>query len=330
MSFVYYALIYNWLQGKIDDFMNTVVTNVMGWASAIAVTLVTLWIMIQGYRMITGQSRESMMALVVNMAKIAVIAAAATTMSFMGNDLRTWFTDDLSSGINQLITGSASSPIDQIDQNLAYTQMALGAIDGIEASDAANVQEKARTSLIATLGIAGPPMTAGALLLMYQIALALFIGLGPLFILCLIFEPTKQLFHKWLMYGIGTLFSLAVLNFVVSLVLELTLRVAGALWATNIITSITGDKAEGFTNQALQQGGLGLLMTVLLISTPPMAAMFFQGTLGQFYSYSQVDPNQRSSGQQGQPPGAYTPQPNPPAPSPSDVSYDVALRRNRS
>jgi hypothetical protein len=37
---------------------------------------------------------------------------------------------------------------------------------------------------------------------------------------------------------------------------------------------------------ALQQGGLGLVLTTLIVSAPPMAAAFFQGTLGSFMSYS--------------------------------------------
>jgi hypothetical protein len=41
------------------------------------------------------------------------------------------------------------------------------------------------------LGTASPPMAAGAMLLMFNLAIALFVGLGPIFILCLIFEQTK-------------------------------------------------------------------------------------------------------------------------------------------
>ncbi len=41
--------------------------------------------------------------------------------------------------------------------------------------------------------------------------MALFIGLGPLFIPCLLFDQTKDLFKRWLLYGIGTVFSMAVL-----------------------------------------------------------------------------------------------------------------------
>ena len=160
--------------------------------------------------------------------------------------------------------------------------------------------------VIATLGTAGPAVTAGVLLLMYKLALAMVIGLGPIFIMCLIFEQTKDLFKRWLLYGIGTLFSFAVLNFMLSIALDLCLRVAAALWATNVINSITGQGSGGFSSQAMQQGGVGLLMTLLIITTPAMAAAFFQGTLGQFSPYSTVGASSGHPGPQGQPPGAYS------------------------
>jgi type IV secretion system protein VirB6 len=287
-DFAYFALIYNWLNQRITQFGSDVMGRTMVWVSSVALILITLWVLLQGYRMVTGQSREPMMAMVSSMGKIAVIVTVASTMSLGSTRLQAFFTTDLAQSINELITGTATSPIDAIDQNLAYTQMAMAAIDAVQvpAGDTATADSKARATLIATLGTAGPAMSAGAMLLLFQVAIALFIGLGPLFILCLIFDQTKELFRRWLMYGLGTLFSLAVLNFVVSLVLQMTLRVAAALWGTNVITSITGLNAEGFTGQAMQQGGVGLLMTVLIISTPVMAAMFFNGTMGNFSSYS--------------------------------------------
>jgi len=145
---------------------------------------------------------------------------------------------------------------------------------------------------------------AAAMLLLYDVALALVIGLGPMFIMCLLFEQTKPLFQKWLMYGISTLFSMGMLAFISSLVLQLTLRVAAALWSADIINGITGIGAEGFTSQSMQQGELGLLMTMLIVTVPPMAGNFFSATLGNFSPYNvfnrtgQPRPN-------GQPPGAY-------------------------
>lgn len=74
-----------------------------------------------------------------------------------------------------------------------------------------------------------------------------------------------------------------------------------------------GAMIDGMNSQALQQGGMGLILTTLILTAPPMAAFFFQGTLGSFMAYSQIggSPAAAQPGPQGQPPGAYTP----PAPS---------------
>src|SRR3546814_6276483 len=73
------------------------------------------------------------------------------------------------------------------------------------------------------IGIAGPAITGGAMLLLNKVAMALFVGLRPMFILCLLFEQTKQLFSKWLFYGIGTMFSLALLSVMVAIALKMVL-----------------------------------------------------------------------------------------------------------
>jgi type IV secretion system protein VirB6 len=308
MGFVYFVLIYRWLSDRINHFGLDLMSNVMTWASGIALVLVTLWIMIQGYRMISGQSRESMMVLVLNMTRIAIVVTAATTMSMFGADLHRLLTTDLATEVNQLVTGNDDSPAEAIDNNLAYTQIALGAIDAVQVAtgDTDLSNTKAHALIMAGFGTASPPMAAAAMLLLYQFTLAIFIGLGPLFILCLIFDQTKSLFQRWLLYGIGTIFSMAMLAFVTTLALDLTARVAAALWASNAINNMTDQGSEGISSLALQQGGLGLLMTVLIISVPPLAAAFFQGTVGNFLTYSAFGmAGGNRLGPQGQPPGSY-------------------------
>ena len=61
-----FRVIMSYLRKQIDDFGVEMMGNAMQWVSGLALTLLTLWIMIQGYRIVTGQSRESMMALVTN------------------------------------------------------------------------------------------------------------------------------------------------------------------------------------------------------------------------------------------------------------------------
>jgi len=313
-SLAFFVLIYAWVDNKINAFRDDFMHNTMSAVAAIVLVLFTAWIMVQGFRILTGQSREPMMGLVVNASRTTLILIAASTMALGGSNIQTFFTDTMASGINGLVTGNNDKPEKVIDKNLVYTAVAMAAIDGAQGLNASNsadnVASAGRASLIAMLGVAGPPMTAAAMLLMYKVALALFIGFGPIFIMCLMFKVTEQMFWSWLKYGLGTLFSMAVLSFMVSIVLELTLRVAAALWAASAVSSLLDVAGSaGLTNQAMQQGGIGLLMTTLLISAPPMAAAFFGGTMGQFATNAQVNggTNPNNVGPQGQAPGTYTP-----------------------
>jgi len=118
-----------------------------------------------------------------------------------------------------------------------------------------------------------------------QIAVFQFASDNNLFLLI---DQTKSLFQRWLLYGIGTMFSMGVLSAMVSIALKMVTAVAEAFWATALAGSLLGsDFTDGMTSQAMQQGGMGLILTALIISAPPMAAMFFQGTLGQFMAFSQ-------------------------------------------
>ncbi|MCD0264947.1 type IV secretion system protein, partial [Xanthomonas melonis] len=127
------------------------------------------------------------------------------------------------------------------------------------------LEKKGRAMLMAGFGTASPPMAAGAMLLLFKFTMAFLIGIGPIFILALIFDQTKDLFKKWLFYVIGTLFSMAMLSVVTAMVLKFTVKVAAAYWAVKFIPLAS---AEGLSSQALQQGGIGLIMTMLIITIP--------------------------------------------------------------
>ena len=325
MEMAYFALIYAWVDDRINTFRDNFMQNAMSVVASVALVLFTAWIMVQGFRILTGQSREPLMGLVVNASRNTLILIAAGTMALGGSSIQTFFTETMASGINGMVTGNNDKPEKVIDKNLAYTAVAMAAIDGAQGlndvTSADNVAAAGRASLIAMLGVAGPPMTAAAMLLMYKVALALFIGFGPIFIMCLMFKVTEQMFWSWLKYGLGTLFSMAVLSFMVSIVLELTLRVAAALWAASAVSGLLDvSGSAGLTNQAMQQGGIGSLMTTLLISAPPMAAAFFGGTMGNFNPYPAVSGGQQNAGSpgpSGQPAGSYqqqTPQTTQPTP----------------
>lgn len=286
----YFTLIYDFLHDQINDFRDEVLGRASALIGGIALIVMMCWVFFQGLRVVTGQSRDSMMALVINSLKATLIIAAATSMGVAGSEINEVLTEGLQSTITELVTGEDdTSPKEQIDENLLYMHLAMTSIDAVQIvnNDQILNDKKQQALMLAGLGTAGPAMTGAAMLLLYEVAMAMFIGFGPIFILCLLFDATKSLFQRWLLYGIGTLFSMAVLSAMVAIATKVVVAVAGAFWATAAAGSLLGlNFSDGFVGIAVQQGGIGLLLTVLLISTPPMAASFFQGTLGSFMHYS--------------------------------------------
>jgi len=237
-----------------------------------------------------------------------VILSIASVVGANGAMLHKTMTDNLDKEIHQLFTGDTDSAADAIDENLAYTQLALAAVDVVRVSptDPESLDKKNKALFMAGFGAASPAMAAGAMLLLFKFTMAFLVGVGPIFILALMFDQTKELFKKWLFYVIGTLFSMSMLSVVSAMVLKLSTKVAIALWASKVIM---GTDTEGLSSQALQQGGIGMLLTVLIITMPTVAAALWQGNMGSFMHFSAFSGGGASSpGPQGQPVGSY-PQP---------------------
>lgn len=313
----FFKLIFGFLDNEVETFRDNLLGQTLSFVSALALVLLTLWILFQGYRIATGQSRDSMMALVTNSLRSVLIVAVAASVAFGSSDLYHLFTTDMPQEITQLVTSESGAPEDMIDKSLDKMQLAMIGIDALATADNQGLKEdKDRALLFTGVGVAGPSVVGGAMLLLYKIALALFVGLGPMFILSLLFDQTKPLFGRWLYYGIGTMFSLAVLSFMVAVAMKMVLAVAGAFAAQYVAAMVLHAAPIGVSSMALQQGGLGLILTVLLIMTPPMAAAFFQGTLGQFTAYSAFGGVGRGADAGGRPAGspgympASTPQAN--------------------
>lgn len=305
-DFVFFKVVNDYFNREIQDFGMALMERAMRWVSTIALTVTTLWVMILGYRIATGQSRESAMATMIKAGKVAIIISIASALGANGAMLHQTLTENLDKQIHGLFTGKeGSTAADAIDENLAYTQLALTALDAvrIEPNDTEVLEKKSRAIFMASFGTASPPMAAGAMLLLFKFTMAFLIGIGPIFILALIFDQTKDLFKKWLFYVIGTLFSMSMLSVVTAMVLKFTAKVAAAYWAVKFIPLAS---AEGLSSQALQQGGIGLIMTMLIVTVPTIAAALWQGNMGTFMAYSAFGAA-ASPGPQGQPAGSYMP-----------------------
>lgn len=296
-DYALFRLISGWITTRVEDFGLALMGRSMSLVGGIGLSLVTLWLLFQGYRILSG-AREPMMGVILQGAKFALIFGIATTMAVNNIPLNSFLTKDMDKAIHQLVTGEENeSTASSIDKALAVVQVAITAIDGVQllVPDPELLEEKRNAKFMAAMGSAAPAIAAGTMLLLWKFVIALWIGLGPLFIFALAFPQTKGMFTKWLQYGLGTFFSMAVLSFVSNLLLDLTVRIATIMWLTKLV-NIPGVSTEGITNQAMQQGSVGMIMTMLIVSVPPVAAHFFQGQVGSFLANSSFARNGQGGG----------------------------------
>lgn len=302
VSLEFYREINKFLRDEVTEFQQSLLLRMFSIFGAAAAVALTVWIMLQGYRIVVGRSQQSMMALVVDSLRATLIILVATGFAVANGTVYEVVTEGLGSAIVGTVTADSASGggVDglykDIDDCLAVMNLALGSVEAVQVAEVPgepNAAESNRTRNLyfAGFGTGGPAIVAGAMLTLNKIAIALFVGLGPLFVMCLLFDQTKSLFQRWLLYGIGTWFSLAVLYVLAMIAMDLTLAVAAAFWAGKML-EVAGQ--QGVNSMAVQQAGLGVILTMLLITAPGMAAAFFQGTLGQFVHYSAFDNNGRN------------------------------------
>ncbi|KKF85803.1 type VI secretion protein, partial [Stenotrophomonas maltophilia] len=85
---MFFRSILSYPRKRIDEFGIELLGNMMAWVDSIALILMTLWVLIQVFRIVTGRSRDSMMVLVTHMARAALIVSVATSMAMFGSNLQ--------------------------------------------------------------------------------------------------------------------------------------------------------------------------------------------------------------------------------------------------
>ena len=298
-DFLLYASIRDYLYARITLFTEQVLSQNLQLALTIVFGLLTLWIIIQGFLIVTGRSQEGIKGFIYGLGKSYFIIAVALGVASSNSFSVRLLTDNLTDGISQVMTGKSDMGSEcltqktqsiigcRIDLNLKATQIMMSRLSGIDTADNEYLENKLTEARWFTgVGTAGPAMVAGTMLIMFRIAMALFVGFAPIFILCLLFKKTAPLFQKWLYYGLATIFSGVMLGVMSEISMELITNIAIAEAAGNITSILTGGDVGGIMQTVTQQLGLGLMLSTLLITVPPMAGMWFNGVMGSFSPYS--------------------------------------------
>ena len=85
------------------------------------------------------------------------------------------------------------------------------------------------------------------------------------------FKKTATPVSKWLYYGLATIFSSVMLGVMAEISMDLVGNIAITDAVSNIAAALTGGNVGGIMQTVTQQLGLGLMLSTLLITVPPMA-----------------------------------------------------------
>ena len=288
-----FSAIRSYVSTRIDFFLEHTLSGALTIVGGVVLAAFTVWIMIQGFLIVTGRSQDGLKGFLLQSAKAYLIILVATGLAAgQGFSVRT-LTEGVMNSVAEVMAGDsdaakclkadASFLGCKVDRNLVVMQGAMNFAGQLDTADDPILEDKkTRASWFIGVGTGGPAIVAGTMILMYKVAIALFIGLGPIFILCLLFKQTAPLFQKWLYYGIATIFASTLLAVMADICLDLIKNVAGALFVADLF----GVDSQGLMQAATQQLGLGLMLSTLLITVPPMAGSFFNGVMGGFSNYN--------------------------------------------
>ena len=256
-------------------------------------SMVTVWLMFEGYRILNGQSREPLNMFLWRGAKMVVIITVASWIMNNPTGLRDWISEHIKNPIASVIVGGEyASPEAMVDSSLLLMHLIMGAFGSLQAATS-NDNGSAFSNFIMASGVAqgAPAVVAGALLLLNEIALSLAILTAPAFILCLLYDPTKQYFQGWLKFFLGSLLTMAVLSVMVTIGLKVMLVYATKVLGEYGVEAMMAKSANstesrpGIAQITIMQGGLGLMMSTLMITAPLLVGNLIGSSLG-FNTYN--------------------------------------------
>jgi len=269
-------------------------------------SMVTVWLMFEGYRILNGQSREPLNMFLWRGAKMVVIITVASWIMNNPTGLRDWISEHIKNPIASVIVGGEyASPEAMVDSSLLLMHLIMGAFGSLQAATSNN-NDGALANFIMASGVAqgAPAVVAGALLLLNEIALSLAILTAPAFILCLLYDPTKQYFQGWLKFFLGSLLTMAVLSVMVTIGLKVMLvyatKVLGEYGVGAAVAGSASQDRPGIAQITIMQGGLGLMMSTLMITAPLLVGNLIGSSLG-FNTYNPLQGGNSPTNSDGSP-----------------------------
>ncbi|MDD5365964.1 MAG: type IV secretion system protein [Gallionellaceae bacterium] len=224
-DFHFYTDTMSRMSSTLDTYVSDVSTAIAGGFAGVATTLVTIYVMLWGWSMMRGVISEPVTDGVSRIVRLAVIVGLATNVGLYNgyiSDFLWNLPDALASLIASGYSDSATNAnfLDTLfgkayDFGQAYHEKGYASPGFFP-----DYGMVAAAWAIWAFGLAATGYAA-FLLVLSKIVLAVVLGVGPLFILFLIFEPTKRLFDAWIGQALNYIFVVMLTTATIKLLLTI-------------------------------------------------------------------------------------------------------------
>ncbi len=278
-DFHFYSRMFTELSTALSTYVNDTATNIIGAITPVATTLVSIYVMLWGWSMMRGVISEPIMDGAGRIVRLALIVGMALQLGLYNGFLADMLWNSPDALASYVGGGNGTSNAAYLDTLMsrmydfgdAYYQKA-------QANSTLGIPDLGLLFMAYALWVAGVIATGyGAFLLaLAKMGLAVALGVGPLFILLTIFEPTKRFFDAWIGQALNYVFLVMLSAATIKLIMVILEK-----YLTDASGTVLADPA---LDQALPAIVFSIIGALALVQMPAMASALgggvALGTLG--------------------------------------------------
>lgn len=257
--------------------------SVIGAVTPVVIVGVTLYITLYGYLVLSGKVQEPFTDFMIKCAKIVFITVMALNSDFYLQKVVEAM-NGLESGLSVAVNNTASSNIYTVLDASLNKGMDLVASCFDKGSDEGFTSVGAAlgwyiSGVIIGIGTFSITAVGGASIILAKIALAILFGLGPLFIVCLMWPATARFFDSWI--GLA-------LNYILSMVLVASVLAFGLKLYDYFVSQISFDSQQNMIVVAMQLSVLTYAIYRIVREVSSMASSLGGGISIQTMGITQI------------------------------------------
>ncbi len=256
-SFQIFEPAWTFIDGKLDTFLNTDVSNVIAQVAGPMRAALVLYVLLYGFAILRGSISEPITDFAIRSLKLAFIYMLATTVAYSD-----WVTQPLfhtlPDTLTQAVSGSSSPDVGSAFDNFFARSAYLGE----------KIAKTATPINFAPILLSGAVYVIGALaaaigfgvVIVAKVSLALLVALGPIFVACALFDASRRFFFGWLSQAVNYVLLMALIITIFQMILSLVADQWGSIDGT--------DPSTG----GLLFIALCILGAIFFLQTPAIAA----------------------------------------------------------